>query len=136
MGLPGRKRHICQPGPQVYGKRILIEAFKESNDALYNGLHFPLTRCRPRKHTCVIETGMSKHYSILVANQSQAIEQCKKLITENGVRAITLCPGFTNQNVDEIADVAGNKIAVAVARGDSPGAKLTGEILRKGGWIK
>lgn len=90
----------------------------------------------PAKHTSKMETPMHIMYSVLVKDQAQAIEQCKKLVTENNVQSITLCPGFRNQGVGEIATVIGNKVAVTVARGDSPGAKLTGEILRKEGWIK
>jgi len=91
---------------------------------------------QPAKHTSKMETPMHTMYSVLVKDQSQAVDVCKKLTSENGVQAITLCPGFTNQNVGEIANAVGSTVAVTVARGDSPGAKLTSEILRKEGWIK
>ena len=90
----------------------------------------------PAKHTSTLETPLHTMYSILVKNQGEAIDVCKNLVTNKGVQAITLCPGFRNQGVGEIASVVGDKVAVTVARGDSPGAKLTSEILRKEGWLK
>ena len=91
---------------------------------------------QPEKHTSILETPLHTMYSVLVKNRTQAIDICKKLVDKNGVQAITLCPGFRNQNVGEIASALGDKVAVTVARGDSLGAKLTSEILRKEGWFK
>jgi len=91
---------------------------------------------QPDVHTSKMGTPMHTMYSVLVKDQSQAIDVCKNLVADNGVQAITLCPGFRNQGVGEIAAAVGSTVAVTVARGDSPGAKLTAEILRKEGWIK
>lgn len=90
----------------------------------------------PEKQTSVLETPMHTMYSVFVKDQAQAINVCKKLVADNGVQAISLCPGFRNQGVGEIASAVGSGVAVTVARGDSLGAKLTSEILRKEGWIK
>ena len=90
----------------------------------------------PEKHRCLIETEMTKQYSILVANQTQAIEQCKKLVDNDGVQLIYLCPAFNNVQVGEIANAAGNRVAVTVARGDGPSTRLYSEIIKKEGWIK
>ena len=43
----------------------------------------------------------------------------------DGIDCLLLCPGFTNYNVSEISQIAGEKVAVAVARGDGPGNKIT-----------
>ncbi|MBT3363457.1 MAG: hypothetical protein HN929_01245 [Chloroflexi bacterium] len=90
----------------------------------------------PAKHTSVLETPMHTMYSVLVKDLSQTIDVCKKLVADKGVQSISLCPGFRNQGVGQIADAVGSQVAVTVARGDSPGSKLTSEILRKEGWIK
>jgi len=91
----------------------------------------------PEKHRSVIETGKYKLYSLVVRNQSQAVEECKKLVAEESIHSIILCPGFTHGNVAEIVEAVGRNVVVSVARGDGPSSRLSAEIrkreLRKGG---
>jgi len=54
------------------------------------------------KHRCVIET--PKYYKlfvVVVRDQEQAVEVCKKIVEEEGVQSILLCPGFTHRAVAE-----------------------------------
>ena len=63
------------------------------------------TDADPEKHKCIIETGKYKLYSLVVRNQSQAVEECKKLVAEESIHSIILCPGFTHKSVAEIVEV-------------------------------
>ena len=85
----------------------------------------------PDKHRCVIDTGKYKLYSLVVRNQSQAVEECKKLVAEEGIHSIILCPGFAHRSVAEIVDAVGGNVVVSVARGDGPGGRLSAEIRKR-----
>ncbi|MDH5783712.1 MAG: DUF6506 family protein, partial [Candidatus Bathyarchaeota archaeon] len=67
-------------------------------------------------------------------NQYQAVEACKKLVKEEGIHSILLCPGFTHRNVAEIAEAVGKNVAVAVARGDGPSNRVSMEVRKREGW--
>ena len=85
----------------------------------------------PEKHRCVIETSKYKLFAVVVKNQVQAIEECKKLVKEESIHSILLCPGFTHRNVAEIAEAVGRKVSVAVARGDGPSSRVSAEVRKR-----
>jgi len=89
----------------------------------------------PEKNQCVVETFKYKLLVRLIKNQKQAIEVCKKLVREEGIHSILLCPGFTHQNVAEISEAAGNNVGVSVARGDGPSGKVVKEVMKREGWF-
>ena len=87
------------------------------------------------KHQCVVETSKYKLLVRLVKNQEQAVEVCKKLVKEEGIHSILLCPGFTHQNVAEISEAVGKNIGISVARGDGPSSKIAKDIMKREGWF-
>jgi len=89
----------------------------------------------PEKHKCVIETNKYKLFVVLVRNQTQAVEVCKKLVGKEGIHSILLCPGFTHRDIAEISRAVGKNIAVSVARGDGPSSKVSMRIMKKEGWF-
>ena len=89
----------------------------------------------PEKHQCVIETPKYKLLVRLVKNQEQAVQVCKKLVKEEGIHSILLCPGFTHQNVAEISEAVGEYVGVSVARGDGPSSKVAKEVMKREGWF-
>ena len=89
----------------------------------------------PEKHQCVVETSKYKLLVKLVKNQEQAVEVCKKLVREEGIHSILLCPGFTHQNVAEISEAAGKDVGVSVSRGDGPSGKVAKEVMKREGWF-
>ncbi len=89
----------------------------------------------PEKHRCVIETSKYKLFVVLAKDQEQAIEVCKKLVKEEGIHSILLCPGFRHRDIAEIAEAVGKKVAVAVARGDGPSSRVSREVMKKEGWF-
>jgi len=88
----------------------------------------------PEKHRCMIETSKYKLFVVLVKEQEQAVEVCKKLIKEEGIHSILLCPGFTHRNVAEIAEAVGENVGVTVARGDGPSNRVSAEVRKREGW--
>ena len=87
------------------------------------------------KHRCVIETSRYKLFVVVVKDQEQAIEVCKKLVKEEGIHSILLCPGFTHRDVAEIREAVGENVGVFVARGDGPSNRISMEVMKKEGWF-
>ncbi|RLF43150.1 MAG: hypothetical protein DRN17_06755 [Thermoplasmata archaeon] len=87
------------------------------------------------KHRCVIETSKYKLFVVVVKDQEQAIEVCKKVVKEEGIHSILLCPGFTHRDVAEISEVVGENVGVFVARGDGPSNRISMEVMRREGWF-
>ena len=85
----------------------------------------------PEKRRCVIETGKYKLYSLVVRNQSQAVEECKELVAAEGIHSIILCPGFSHTSVAEIVDATGGNVVISVARGDGPSSRPSAEIRKR-----
>ena len=88
------------------------------------------------KYRCVVET--PKYYKLFVVvarDQRQAVEVCKRMVREEGVQSILLCPGFTHKDVAEISEAVGENVGVFVARGDGPSNKISMEIMKSEGWL-
>ncbi len=60
---------------------------------------------------------------------------CKKLVKEESIHSILLCPGFTHRDIAEIAEAVGENVAIAVARGDGPSSRTSKEIMKREGWF-
>ena len=90
----------------------------------------------PKKHRASIKTPKFE-LTVVVAdsgNFDQVVEVCKNLVQNVGVQSLNLCAGFSHQEVARVASAIGKGVAISVARGDVPSAKLIGEILAKEGW--
>ena len=88
------------------------------------------------KHRCVIET--PKYYKlfvVVVKDQGQAIEICKKVVKEESIQSILLCPGFTHRDIAEISEAVGENVGVFVARGDGPSNRISMEVMGREGWL-
>ncbi len=81
----------------------------------------------PQRDRALIETSTYKLFSVVVRDQAQAVDECKRLVKEEGIHSVLLCPGFSPKNVAEITEVVGEGVGVAVARGDSPGRRVPAE---------
>jgi len=89
----------------------------------------------PEKHRSVLETPKYKLFTVLVRNQAQALAEARRLVEEEGIHSILLCPGFSHRDVAEIAEAAGKDVGVSVARGDGPSGRVTAEVFRREGWF-
>ena len=88
-----------------------------------------------KRHRCVVDTGKYKLFVVVVKNQREAVEVCRKLVRDEGIHAVLLCPGFTHRDVAEIAETVGENVGVFVARGDGPSHRASIEIMKKEGWF-
>lgn len=89
----------------------------------------------PEKHRCVVETGMYKFIAVLVRNQKQAVEVCQRLVKEEGIHSIILCPGNTHKDVAEMAEAVGSGVSVSVARGDGQSMQAARVAMENAGWF-
>ena len=72
---------------------------------------------------------------MVVKDQDQAVEVCRKLVEEEGIHSVLLCPGFTHRDVAEIAKAVGENVGVFVARGDGSSHRASMEVMRREGWF-
>ena len=86
-------------------------------------------------HRNSIDTGMYQLFTIVVKNQEEAVEVSSDFIKREHIDSILLCPGFTHSDVAEIAKTAGSDVAVAVARGDGPGSKVSQKARQREGYF-
>jgi hypothetical protein len=89
----------------------------------------------PRNHRCVVETDKYKLFAVLVRSQKQAVEVCKRLVKEEGIHSIILCPGNTHSDVAQISEAVGKNVSVSVARGDGPSSRVAQKVLEREGWF-
>ena len=87
------------------------------------------------KHRCVVETSLYKLFVVVVRDQQQAVSVAKKLLEEEGIHSILLCPGFTHADVAEIQDVVKDRAGVVVARGDGPSSRIARAVMEQAGWF-
>ncbi len=87
------------------------------------------------KHRCTIETSMYKLFVLLVKNQRQAVEECKKLKKEEGIHSVLLCPGFTHNEISELFEALDGEVSISVARGDGPSSRIAREVMEREGWF-
>ena len=83
----------------------------------------------------VIDTGMYRLFTVVVRDQAKALEVCEDYVTRENIDSVVLCPGFTHNDVAEIARLAGRDVAVCVARGDGPGGRASREARERAGYL-
>ncbi len=88
-----------------------------------------------QRHRSVIETGMYRLFTVVVKNQDEALEVCTDFVERKSIDSILLCPGFTHDDVAEIARSAGDNVGVYVARGDGPSGKVSLEARKRAGYL-
>lgn len=88
------------------------------------------------KHRSEIDTGKYHLYSIVVRNQTEAIDVAREIVDDANIDTILLCPGFTHSDVAEIVNALGGRVGVAVARGDGPSNKISAQARRREDYAK
>jgi hypothetical protein len=89
----------------------------------------------PDKHVAVLETDFYKLFSVLVRDTDQAVDVCRRLVADEGVDSILLCPGNTHQDVARIVAAVGDDVSVSVARGDSRSQRVALKAMERAGWF-
>lgn len=86
------------------------------------------------KHRYVIDTGIYRLFTVVLKNQSEAVEVWKNHVEREQIDSVLLCPGFTHSDVAEIVKISGDNLAVSVARGDGPGGKVSLDARKREGY--
>jgi hypothetical protein len=89
----------------------------------------------PEKHRSVLQTDLYKLFSVLVQNTDQALDVCQKLVAEEGVQSVLLCPGNSHRDVARIVEALGDGVSVSVARGDSRSMRIAAKAMEEAGWF-
>ncbi len=87
-------------------------------DILKAAFVFVAPQADPDQHRQWIETPAVHLLAIGVKDYAAAVATCKKLVEEEGVKAIELCGGFGNRGTAMIAEAVGEGVAVGVVRFD------------------
>ncbi len=82
----------------------------------------------PERDSSLVETSTCKLFTVVVKDQVQAVAECRKLVKEEGIHSVLLCPGFRHRDVAEITEAVGESVGVPVARGDSPGRRVPAKV--------
>jgi Family of unknown function (DUF6506) len=85
----------------------------------------------PEKAKALVQTPKYKLFVVVVQNQEQAIQTARRLVEDEGVESILLCPGFTNKDVAGISEAVGENCGVCVARGDGPSSRIAVEVIAR-----
>jgi len=72
----------------------------------------------PDRHRQWIETPAVHLLTVGVKDYAEAAATCKKLVRDEGVKAIELCGGFGNRGTALIAEAVGSGVAVGAVRFD------------------
>ncbi|HAR35761.1 MAG TPA: hypothetical protein DCR87_02410 [Acidobacteria bacterium] len=88
----------------------------------------------PEKHRAVVESSLMKLFVQVVKTADQAYDLARKLVAEEGLHSVLLCPGFSHAEVARMQEAAGPTVSVSVARGDGPGNRVIAEVFRQVGW--
>lgn len=89
----------------------------------------------PERHRTLIDTGLYKLFSVVVRDQAQAIDVCRRMVADEGIHSVLLCPGHTHADVAAIAAAVGDQVSVTVARGDAPGTRVVAKAMEQAGWF-
>jgi len=90
----------------------------------------------PVLHKSIIDTGKYKLFTVVVRNQEQALQVCRRLVQEEGVHSILLCPGHTHADIAAIQAAVGAGVSVSVARGDPAGTRVALAVMEREGWFR
>ena len=89
----------------------------------------------PEKHRAVVETGLYRLFTVVVRDTEQAVQVCRKMVADEGVDSVLLCPGNTHEDVAAIAAEVGKQVSVSVARGDAPSMRVAAKAMEDVGWF-
>jgi hypothetical protein len=79
----------------------------------------------PQQHRSLIDTGQYKLFTVVVKDQTQALEVAQVMNAEQPLDSIMLCPGFTHLDVAQLYEALNAKVGICVARGDPPSNKIS-----------
>ena len=89
----------------------------------------------PERDVALLETDYYRLFSVLVRDTDQAVTVCKRLVADEGVDSILLCPGNSHEDVARISAAVGERVSVSVARGDVRSQRVAAKAMERAGWF-
>ena len=89
----------------------------------------------PERDSAVLETSLYKLFSVLVKDTDQAVEVCRRLVAEEALDSVVLCPGNTHADVARISEALGGAVSVSIARGDNASGRIARKAMERAGWF-
>ena len=89
----------------------------------------------PERDTALLETDLYRLFSVLVKDTDQAVEVCRRLVAEEALDSVVLCPGNTHADVARITAALDGTVSVSIARGDNPSGRVAREAMERAGWF-
>jgi hypothetical protein len=89
----------------------------------------------PERDVALLETDYYRLFSVLVRDTDQAVTVCRRLVADEGVDSILLCPGNSHEDVARIAAAVGERVSVSVARGDVRSQRVAAKAMERAGWF-
>ena len=83
------------------------------------------------RHNSTIDTGKYRLFTFVVKDQDEAVKVSKSVHEKEKIDAVTLCPGFTHNDVAEIFQALEGKVSVSVARGDGPSGRIAQQVIQR-----
>jgi hypothetical protein len=90
----------------------------------------------PERDTTLLETDLCRLFSVLVRDTDQTVEVCRRLVAEEALDSVVLCPGNTHADVARITAALEGAVSVSVARGDNPSGRIAREAMQRAGWFR
>jgi hypothetical protein len=87
-----------------------------------------------QKHRSKIDTGKYRLLSVVVRDQTEAVDTAREMAHAESIDSILLCPGFTHSDVAEISAALDGRVGVTVARGDGPSNRLSAQARSREGY--
>ncbi len=88
----------------------------------------------PARHRSLVDTGMYRLFTVVVRDQAQGVDVCRRLVAEEDVQSVLLCPGHSHADIAAIAEAVGNQVSVSVARGDARSGRVAAKAMEDAGW--
>jgi hypothetical protein len=89
----------------------------------------------PERDVALLETDYYRLFSVLVRDTDQAVTVCQRLVADEGVDSILLCPGNSHEDVSRISAAVGERVSVSVARGDVRSQRAAAKAMERAGWF-
>ena len=89
----------------------------------------------PERDRALIDTGVYRLFTVVVKDQEQALDVCRRMVVEEGIHSVLLCPGNTHEDVAGIAAAVGEGVSVSVARGDARSMRVAAKAMEEAGWF-
>jgi Family of unknown function (DUF6506) len=89
----------------------------------------------PDRDITLMETDCYRLFSVFVRDTDQAVAVCRRLVADEALDSILLCPGNSHEDVARVTAAVGENVSVSVARGDARSQRAAATAMENAGWF-